>query len=233
MNAYATNWAYCVALIGSLLTVACGPSKFAGSSKLAKTPEVITPVTSDQSPKTPVANEIKVTESFKQLRSGNSGSAQAYGVGLISLTATGLLQGQKIISVERTGMSADVRFVQCQTTGEPAASALQDATQLFSQTMDCFLIFKGLKTPASVHRSYPGINRVALIGSADVQSNFSSTAALCVLPQGDTSEPCVEKSGRTVLKDIILGKSVGDMGHEALPFPDDATIEADLKSRPK
>jgi hypothetical protein len=245
MNSKIARQGFCIALLGSLAAVGCGPSKFAGTSTFTKSPEVIAPVAAEQSPqkaeviapvapvqspKTAVANIIDVTESFKQLRTSNSGSDQAYGVGVLSLTASGLLQGQKIISVERTGMSSDIQFTQCQNTGEPSPLESQNGTQLFSQTMNCFLLFKGLTVPVSLHRLYPGIARVARIGSTDSQNTYSSTSALCVIPEGDGGEPCSEKSGRIVLKDIISGKSVGDMGHEALPFPDEVTIAADLKS---
>jgi hypothetical protein len=233
MNTKAATQGFCIALLSSLTAVACGPSKFSGSSRILKTPEVVTPVTGDQSPKTPVANTITITESFTQLRPSNSGSDQDYGVGLLSLTASGLLQGQKIISVERTGMSSDFQFVQCQKTADPVEGTPKDVTQTFSQTMNCFLIFKGLSTPKPLHRLYPGIERVARIGSPDAQNNYSSTAALCIVPEDDLDAPCSEKDGRTVLKDIVAGKSVADMGYETLPFPDAATIEADLKTLPK
>jgi hypothetical protein len=231
-------------LVVSLLT-ACGKTSFQGSQnskakqQLNTTDKTDNPF-GDANPNDPQTAEnqsaalanVAVTESFKQIRASGTSGKPAYGVGLVSFKATGLAAGQKVLSINRTGMSADIGFHLCSTANQPTPLPAQNGVQLFEHTVDCFLIFKGIKNNPPVHRQYLGIKRTASVGTPTEARSFETVATLCVIPEGDT-EPCVEKAGRNVAKDITGAKSISNYGYEAINFPATSEIEADLKSIPK
>jgi hypothetical protein len=169
-----------------------------------------------------------VSESFRLLRSANkAGATQQYGVGLLTLTATGLLRGETILSVERTGISSDVRFVAC-SAGTPTAAEVKDGRQLYSQTHDCFLVYRGLKKPVAMHRFYSGLTRVAKLGTVASPRVFNAANAFCVVPEGE-GEPCVAKAGRVLVKPIESTKTIADFGYPFVEFPANSVIEADVR----
>jgi hypothetical protein len=230
-------------LLACMLFAACGQSGFSGAPSTMKAKA--TPGGDSSNGGTggegsqpggggtgQATDSISVKEDFKQLRASNTSGKPDYGVGVISLTATGMVAGQKILNIDRTGMSSDIRFFLCSARSQPTPTAVQNGTQLFEQTVDCFLIFKGMKNNPKVHRMYPGIARQARVGTQAAARSFEARSGLCIVPEGD-ADPCVEKEGRVVVKDIVGGKSIKDFGQEPIDFPADSAIESDLKSIPK
>jgi hypothetical protein len=213
----------------ALAFVACGPSKFSGDAGVQRKANPNPPDTGNASPlEAPISSSLTVQELSTQLRASNVADGQPYGVIKLDLAVRGLVQGQRILSLSRAGMSDDIKITGCNTQTAPVAKDTAASDNTYTQTVTCFLIFKGLKNQTSLHRLYPGIERVVKVGTTTKSEEKRASVALCVVSEDDATDPCTEKSGRIVLKDIVVGKSASDLGHEVLPFPDDATIAADI-----
>lgn len=228
----------CAAML--LTQAACGRSKFSGASEQRRTADGNTAhetntnsgVKDDSDAFADTnslpAEPLSLHESYTQLRPSNKTEAQAYGVFKVDLVAKGLLKDHKIVSLERSGMSDDIKFTGCNLDSAAVTSNPADGRKTFTQTVTCFMIFKGLKNPVPLHRLYPGILRVAKVGTTTAHEEKRSNTTLCVVPENEASDPCTEKSGRIVLKDIVAGKSATTLGYEVLPFPSDALVASDL-----